>query len=125
MECFTHRGAPAVGMCRACLRGVCRECAVELRLGLACRGRCEDDVHALAATLEQSMRTAQLGAGMLQQTPRLWLGLALVSLAVGVFVVIFGLSLPSYRMIAALGLPFLAIGGLVLGVVRRLRAGRP
>jgi hypothetical protein len=122
MECFTHRGAPAVGTCRACLRGLCRECAAEQRLGLACRGRCEDDVRALAATLEQSIRTAQLGAGMLQQTPRLWLGLALVSLAVGVFVVLFGLSLPSYRVIAALGLPFLAIGVLVLGVVRRLRS---
>jgi len=124
MECFTHRGAPAVGTCRACLRGVCRECAAELRLGLACRGRCEGDVRALAAALEQSMRTSQLSSGMLQQTPRLWLGLALVSLAVGVFVVIFGMSLPSYRAIAALGLPFLAIGVLVLGVVRRLGAAR-
>ncbi len=121
MECAEHTGFAAIGICRACLRGVCRECAAPLRLGLACRGRCEADVSALAATLEQSIRTAAISSRMLQQTPRLWVGIGVVSLAVGVFVGIFGLSLPSYRSIALLGLPFLAIGVLVLFAAKRIR----
>lgn len=67
------------------------------------------------------MRNAALSSGVLQQTPRLWLGLAAISLAVGVFVLGFGLLLPSHRAIALLGLPFLAIGGLTLSVRRRMR----
>jgi hypothetical protein len=125
MECAEHAGRAAIGLCRACLRGVCRDCAEPQRLGLACRGRCEADVRALAATLEQSMRTAALSSGLVQGTPRLWAGLAVVSLSVGVFVIVFGLSLPEFRTIALLGLPFLAIGGLVLAMLRRLRAGAP
>jgi hypothetical protein len=104
------------------MRGVCRECAVPLRLGLACRGRCEADVSALGATLEQSMRTAALSSGMLQQTPRLFLGLAAISLAVGVLVLALAALLPRFRAVGLLGLPFLAIGALVLVVVRRMRA---
>jgi hypothetical protein len=123
MHCAQHESRAAIGICRACLRGVCPECAVPQRLGLACRGRCEADVAALAATLEQSMRTSALSAGMAQQTPRLFTGLAFISLAVGVFVLGFGALLPSFRSIALLGFPFLAIGALVLVAVRRMRAG--
>jgi hypothetical protein len=120
MECAEHTGRVAIGICRACMRGVCRERAAPQRLGLACRGRCEADVGALAATLEQSIKTAALSAGMLQQTPRLWIGLGVVSLAVGVLVIVFGATLPSFRSVALLGLPFLAIGALVLLAARRM-----
>lgn len=121
MDCAEHPGRAAIGICRACLRGVCQECAAPQRLGLACRGRCESDVHALAATLEQSMRSVALSRSLLQQTPRLWLGLAAVALLVGVFVLGFGASLPAFRLIALLGVPFLAIGVLLLSVGLRVR----
>jgi len=122
MECAEHTGRAAIGICRACMRGVCRECAAPQRLGLACRGRCEADVAALSATLEQSIRTAALSRGMVQQTPRLFVGLACVSLAVGLFVLGFGALLPHFQSIALLGLPFITIGLLVLAAVRRMRA---
>jgi hypothetical protein len=125
MECAEHPERAAIGLCRACLRGVCRECAAPQRLGLACRGRCEADASALAATLEQSMRTAALSSGLVQSTPRLWTGLAAVAICVGSFVIAFGLSLPQFRSIALLGVPFLAIGGLVLATLRRVRTGTP
>jgi hypothetical protein len=46
-----------------------------------------------------------------------------VALGVGVFVIGFGLSLPHFRSIALLGIPFLAIGLLTLRVTRRVRRG--
>jgi hypothetical protein len=52
MKCFYHASADAVGTCKHCHRGVCRECAAERDGGLACRGRCEasvDQVNALIA----------------------------------------------------------------------------
>lgn len=122
MECAEHTGRAAIGICRACMRGVCRECAAPQRLGLACRGRCEADVSALASTLERSIETAALSAGMLQHAPRLWVGLGSVAIAVGVGVFALGFALPQLGgVVSALGVPFLAIGALVLLAARRIR----
>jgi hypothetical protein len=123
MECFQHEGRPAVGSCRACFRGVCRGCAVDLGRGLACGGRCEDAARTLIASLDQSVRIQGLSSGMVQGARTLWVGISWVSLAVGLLVIWLGASLPQLRSIAVLGLPFLAIGALTLLVSRRVRRG--
>lgn len=41
MNCFRHSDVPAVGLCKACSKGVCPDCAAEASGGLACRGSCE------------------------------------------------------------------------------------
>ena len=121
MECFSHAGRPAVGTCRACGKGVCRSCAADLGRGLACAGRCEEPARALIASIEQSIRIQGFSGGMVHAARTLWVGIAWVSLAVGVFVVLWGLSLPHFREIALLGIPFLGIGALTLRVARRAR----
>ena len=123
MECFAHEGRPAVGTCRACGKGVCRACALDLGRGLACRGRCEEAARTLIASLDQSLRIQGLSSGMVHGARALWGGLAWVALAVGVFVSIWGLTLPGFREISLLGLPFLAIGVLTLRVSSRVRRG--
>jgi hypothetical protein len=109
MECFYHEGATAVGSCRSCLKGLCRRCATELEGGLACAGRCEAMVRSLVATIQQSARYQRVSTGLLRSARGLWLGLTAVAALVGVFVIAWGLSLPAYREIAALGIPFLAL----------------
>jgi hypothetical protein len=123
MECFAHEGRPAVGSCRACFRGVCRGCAVDLGGGLACAGRCEDAARALIASVEQSVRIQGLSSRMVHGARALWSGLAWVALGVGVFVSLFGLTLPGFRAISLLGIPFLAIGVLTLRVASRVEHG--
>jgi hypothetical protein len=123
MECFRHEGRAAVGCCRSCLRGVCRACAVDLARGLACRDRCEQAVRELIETLDQSVKLRGLSSGILRTTRGLWLGLALVALAVGAFVAWFGYSLPAFREVALLAIPFLAIGAMLLRMARKV--GRP
>ena len=109
MECFYHEGATAVGSCRSCIKGLCRSCATELEGGLACAGRCENMVRSLVATIQQSTRYQGVSAGLLRSARGLWLGLTAVAALVGLFVIAWGLSLPTYREIAALGIPFLAL----------------
>ena len=109
MECFYHEGRPAVGSCRACFKGLCRSCAAELEGGLACTGRCEAMVRAVLATLQQSTKFQAVSSGLLRSAKGLWLGLCLVGLFVGGFVIVWGLRLPQFQEIALLGLPFLAL----------------
>ena len=44
MKCFTHRSADAIGVCRACQKGLCADCAVDHKHALSCKGDCEDEV---------------------------------------------------------------------------------
>jgi hypothetical protein len=125
MECFHHEGAAAVGSCRACLKGLCRRCAVELEGGLACPGRCEPFVAGLVRSLQQTVRLQNVSTGLLHSARGLWLGLTLVALFVGVFVVVWGVRLPVYREVALLGIPFFALGLISFRLARNTRAAIP
>jgi hypothetical protein len=109
MECFYHEGASAVGSCRACLKGLCRRCAVVLEGGLACPDRCEAVVHGLVLSIQQGLRFQSVHTGFLRSARGLWLGLTAVASFVGIFVVAWGLTLPVFREVALLGIPFLAL----------------
>lgn len=44
VNCFNHPDRVALGLCKSCGRGLCRDCLAELQDGLACKGRCEQRV---------------------------------------------------------------------------------
>lgn len=66
-------------------------------------------VRSVVATIQQNARYQGVSAGLLRSARGLWLGLSAVAALVGLFVIAWGLSLPIYRGIAALGIPFLAL----------------
>jgi len=41
MRCFVHHDHEAVGICRACGKGLCPDCAVDLGHSISCKGACE------------------------------------------------------------------------------------
>ena len=47
MHCYYHQDVEAVGLCKSCSRGLCAACAADVGNGLACRGRCEEEVKAV------------------------------------------------------------------------------
>ncbi|UXY17263.1 hypothetical protein N8I74_09715 [Chitiniphilus purpureus] len=56
MNCFNHPEKHAVGICKACQRGLCPDCAADLGHGLACKERHEQEVSALHSIVDQSRR---------------------------------------------------------------------
>ncbi|PJZ71528.1 hypothetical protein CH373_03315 [Leptospira perolatii] len=46
----------AVGTCRSCGKGLSLEYAVDLGKGLACKGKCEEDVRLLIDLIERNLR---------------------------------------------------------------------
>jgi len=60
MQCFYHTDRSAVGACRACSRGVCRECAAEVGIVIACKNRHEEAAQTLSGLQARAGRAGPL-----------------------------------------------------------------
>ncbi len=61
MRCFEHQDADAVGLCKACHKGLCQQCAVDLGHSLACVGACEEEARQLHAQVLQNRKSMRTG----------------------------------------------------------------
>lgn len=57
MRCFNHQDREAVGSCKACAKGLCAECVVDLGHGLSCKGSHEEIVESYSSILKFNART--------------------------------------------------------------------
>lgn len=57
MRCFNHQDREAIGSCKACAKGLCPECAVDLGHGLSCKGPHEEIVESYSLILKFNART--------------------------------------------------------------------
>jgi len=55
MDCFNHPDRSAVGICKSCGRGLCRDCAVDSPNGLSCKG-CEARVRLMNQIIDNNAR---------------------------------------------------------------------
>jgi|SRR5579859_2037959 len=92
MNCFYHQDRQAVGACKSCGKGLCPECAVDLGKGLACRGRCEEDVRALIQLIDHNIKLSPASSRLLQAGGSARIAGSLFFLACGLVFLIFGLS---------------------------------
>ena len=58
MNCFNHPGVPGVGICKYCQKGLCKECAIDLGHGIACKNH-REDVEMLNTIQADSKRAIQ------------------------------------------------------------------
>ena len=56
MRCFNHRDRDAVGICKACQKALCPDCANDLGHGIACRDKHESEVTAMHSLISRAMR---------------------------------------------------------------------
>lgn len=121
MKCFNHEERDAVGTCKSCGKGVCRDCAVDLSKGLACRGRCEEDVARLIALIDQNVRHSAVAHNIMGGARKNLFAQALFFVALGL--VFAGLALAEGKLMEFPGLfalLFLIYGGYTLARCLRL-----
>jgi len=66
MNCYRHPPLPAVGICRACGKGLCSGCAADEPFGLACRDCCEGRVAAIGRVFAVSAGSARWSNSMIR-----------------------------------------------------------
>lgn len=57
MKCYVHHAQDAVGICKACGKALCPECAVDLKFAISCKGPCEEKATLENELLEKAKRT--------------------------------------------------------------------
>ena len=91
MRCYYHNDREAVGSCKSCGKGLCSECAVDLAKGLACRGRCEEDVRAVIQLVERNIKMEPTSSRIIQASGSARLATSLFCLVSGAAFLTFGL----------------------------------
>lgn len=125
MKCFQHTERDAVGLCKNCSKALCPECAADLGRGLACKGRCEHDVAELNRMLDHNIQLVDDSSGLLEsqlKMQRRSAGFAAWLLLVA-GAVLFGwgwMGEGGLNFVTAIGLAFLAFGGIGLFGVSKM-----
>jgi len=91
MKCYDHQDVDAVAICKSCGKALCSQCAVDLGRGIACKGRCVDDVQMLISLADNNAKTYSAMRG----------GRAIVS---PVFLIVIGLVSAGYGLLSGITL---------------------
>jgi hypothetical protein len=118
MNCFYHSDRPAAGICKACNRGVCVECATDVGAGLACKGKCEERVVEVDKLITLNLKSRSSAKGQSRQT-------AIFMAVIGALFAALG-GLMIWHLHTSDGYIFILIGLVyaLFGVVRYLRVAR-
>ncbi len=107
MNCFYHQNCTAIGLCKCCNKGLCKECAVDLEHGLACKGRHEERVESINSIIEKN-------AAMYKAAPR-------NSMITPIFYLFMGIVFAGFGYVSksgVSGLPFvIGIGFIVFSLI--------
>jgi len=109
MRCFYHEEKEAVGICKSCGRGLCRECAVELPKSLACRGRCEADAQAVTQLIERNIQLSTNSPQLVKLNRNGRVGTGILYIVLGTVFVFTGLR-DQLNFLSVVGVGFIAFG---------------
>jgi hypothetical protein len=113
MQCYNHADRNAVGVCKACQKGLCAECAKDLGFGLSCHGPHEQRVAEVEALISRNASVQRVAGAAKYAAPAFYIFMGLVFSVYGLFFA------RSSQFIVILGIGFLAFGIYVLLANRR------
>ena len=113
MYCYNHTDRGAVGTCKACSKGLCAECAVDLGFGLACRGVHEQRVTEVEELISRNASVQRVAGRAKYAAPAFYLFMGAIFTGYGL------LSSREMKFILLLGAGFLVFGVYILVANRR------
>ena len=120
VKCFHHLERDAIGVCLACQRGLCPECAVDLSRALACRGPCQHEARRLLDLRDFSFAQPSLQDTILRRNTLAYQRSGLYSIIFGVSFIAFGYIQGDVGLLYVMGIAATGFGVWSL-VTARLR----
>jgi len=110
MKCFYDLSKDAVGTCKSCGRGISVDHLTDMGKGLACKGRCEDDVKALIALIDRNIASYSATSQILKRGSNTGYGSATFLTVMGLIFTLTGVRESEMGFTLYLGIGFLAYG---------------
>lgn len=107
MKCFNHETREAVGLCKHCSKGLCRDCYSDLGHGLACKNTHEREVENINSLIENNKRAYEAH-------PRNKFLMPIFYLFMGTSFMIFGFKMGFDSLTFILGIGFVVCGIVML-----------
>lgn len=112
MKCYYHNEVDAVGSCKACCKGLCSDCAVDMGGGLACINSCEDIVKEINVLIKANTKAMPVRMRGLFLWPIFYIILGMLFLSAPV---LSGNQIKLFDFTTLSGLAF-SIAGIVFGI---------
>src|SRR5436190_13891824 len=91
MRCFYHNERDAVGTCRLCSKGLCLECAADLGIAIACKGRHEGLARGIAVSQARVSRLSPVMPAFVIGIGAVFIAWGLLSRPLSIFTVMLGI----------------------------------
>jgi hypothetical protein len=85
MKCYNHPDKDAVGICKNCNKGLCKECITEVDNGIACTSSCIEEVKLINSLINRNKQSYKTASGAHYKNAYIYCGL-------GIVFIIFGLT---------------------------------
>jgi hypothetical protein len=85
MNCFYHPEKEAVGICKNCNKGLCITCVSEVTNGIACKGKCEQEVEMINELIQRQKPSFKRLRSSHNQNSILFGLLGIVFISIGLF----------------------------------------
>ena len=110
MKSFYDPTQDAVGSCKSCGRGLSHEHLTEMDKGLACKGRCESDVHSLTGLIDRNISSSAATNQILKRSSSAGYGSGVFLTLMGIVFGVTGLREPHLDFTFYLGAGFISYG---------------
>jgi hypothetical protein len=83
MKCFNHPDLDAIGICKNCNKGLCKDCLTEVDNGIACTSTCVDEVNQVNSLIQRNKHTHNVASSAHMRNVLLFGGMGIVFLIFG------------------------------------------
>ncbi len=115
MKCFNHPDVDAVGICKNCNKGLCKDCLTEVENGIACTATCVDEVKQINSLVNRSKQSYNTVSGAHMRSAYILGGM-------GIVFIIFGLQTKGLTgFLSIIGLLFLVGAGFSINSAKKYK----
>jgi hypothetical protein len=106
MKCFNHPDIAAVGLCKHCSKGLCKDCLTDLEHGIACKNLHEAQVESINSLVIRNASVSKAAPKNIWIMPMFYLFMGIIFIGLGL---IKDKSLISFPILMGSGFTFFGV----------------
>jgi len=110
MKCYNHKNQEAQGICKACGKGLCKECTSETENAISCHGSCKKQAELMNGIIKNNARIISISNKRIKH-------LGIFSISAGILFIILGIVVSIAEIITGIIFAILGIILITFGIL--------